>query len=597
MKGSLRNPLREARRCLLAPVDGLTWAEYVSALESSCVKRQNLVMVRLFSRWVEEFDVQGAMSEAQLAMFREDLKTGRLKKLNGTSYRKSASQAGTVLFALHNRAYERGAEGFMRELIPANTYQRYVRFLSLSERSQEALQWFEEHAPRAGRNRHAQLMTVKTRNTVVREMIQFLGRLDRNDLEGITAEDLPKVAEGDAAYKRTQSLLHHVGIFYKTCVTAGKLSANPLAGVSYNNNDADAVRDFLAPDMVERVRDLSTVDMGDPIQVAGRTAMLVILDLALRLNELSKLDRSHARRMREGGFRVHLPSGVQKMQGKPAIDLETLYPETAKMLGRYLKHFNTSEEDVAPLILNRSGGRASGQVISTLIKREADRIGLVGHVSGKTPTPHAFRRTFATVNAAPLGLQLPPDEIASRLRIDLSIAYKHYVQQNPLISSLRNERYRSRAKEDARSKLLSLVSELEGGGVPRGLLSPITAWVEQKHPAPVQTDRAGRRWISEDEALTRLKEAWGSIPNWRAFKSYMKEQGAAIDDRPGKTLEYDDAFVRELSHHQPLAAFTATRDFDWRRLQEISREFGFVKIGHLKLVPPDKVAQLLRCIS
>ena len=77
----------------------------------------------------------------------------------------------------------------------------------------------------------------------------------------------------------------------------------------------------------------------------------------------------------------------------------------------------------------------------------------------------------------------------------------------------------------------------------------------------------------------------------------MKERGAAVDVRPGKPLEYDEIVVRELSHHQPLDAFTSTRDFDWRRLQEISKEFGFVKIGHLKLVPPEKVAQLLRCIS
>jgi len=481
-------------------------------------------------------------------------------------------------------------------LVPALTFERYRKFLALSATTRKALNWFEENAPKSGKGskRSKKLMTGKTRTIVVREVCQFLAQLDFMGVEAVRAEDLPEIPHDGSDRKRLLSMFHHVDIFYKTCVKAGLLEENPLREVELDTCDEDAVREFLAPEMVERARDLSTVDMNDREQVVARTALLLLLDLALRLNELANLLRSHARRF-EGGFRIHLPSEVQKMQGKPAVDIETLYPETAKMLAHYLKHYNTEEE--GPLILNRSGKRASGTVISSMVRREAERIGVSGYYTGKTPSCHAFRRTFATCNAYPLGFGLPPDEIANRLRIDLALAYKVYVQQNPLIAALKNEHYRNLAKTDKRSKLLGLVQELEKAGVPPSQLETTRSWIDATHPEPREAHRVGQTWISEDEARERLESAWGCLPNWRTFKGFMKRRGSAIGDRPGKTLEYDEAVIRDLSLHQPLGLILEQCGSDWRARKSVVSKVTLLEIGRLKLVPPDDVSNALRALK
>ena len=62
----------------------------------------------------------------------------------------------------------------------------------------------------------------------------------------------------------------------------------------------------------------------------------------------------------------------------------------------------------------------------------------------------------------------------------------------------------------------------------------------------------------------------------------MKGRGASIDDRPGKALEYDEAFVHDLSLHQPLDAFLNGKEIDWR---EHSRHDRPGEHRQVKLVP------------
>jgi len=570
--------------------------DYISALRELCPSLRSTAKtsIRIFERWLASSRQKSPMKEDVLRSFRQDMKTGSFRRENRRPYGIMARHAPTHIYSLHNLAAAQGAPGFLRQLKRAQVTDKYLRFLSLTQITQTALIWFELEAPKARKRngRGDTRMTGRMRQLGVGQAMSFLQGLGVDGLELVSAESLPKLDPDGKDYQRLTRKRHNVAIVYRACCAEGLLSCNPLENASHESFGHTAERPFLAPDMVIRIRDLSTVNRKDWEQLANRLTVLLLLDLAVRRSELAGLRRSDIRRDR-GVFRVRLRSEVQKMSNKPTVYLEILYPETAELLDLWMKRRVLKEDALIP---NRSGYPASGSVIDDRLKREAERLGLACYQSGKLPTRHALRRTFATCNSAPIGMAMPPDEIANRLRIDLQVAYTHYVLRNPLISSLKAQTFRDRLEHNPREMIQRRIKELRQGGTPEEFLNPIAQWLDQTHPAsnPEPQAEVQQTWVSLDEGMRRLQATWGELPGIRALKAHFREHGGLRS--PGQNLapELDKEMVEDLAAHQVLEALLGPIELSRRDQNRIQSEITMVKIGRTRLVPADQIPALLK---
>jgi len=599
VKTIIASPLRDAqiiRKPVFQSCDLI--GDYVPALRELCPSLRPTAMtsIRIFERWLESRPGKGrSMGEELLRSFRTDLRDGSFRRENGRRYEIMSRNAPTHIHSLHNLATAHGTHGFLRELVKGQVAGKYLRFLELTETTQQALVWFELHAPRAkkGTGRGGR-MTGRTRQLGVSHSMTFLKEIGLKGLELVSPESLPDLDPDGKDYQRCTRRRHAVAIVYKACCAEGLLTSNPLEKASHESFGHSAERPFLPPDMVVRIRDLSTVNRKDQEQLANRLTVLLLLDLAVRRSELAGLRRSDIRRDR-GIYRVRLRSEVQKMSNKPTVYLEILYPETAELLEIWMKRKSLKDDALIP---NRSDFPASGAVIADRLEREATRLGLACYQSGELPTCHALRRTFATCNSAPIGMAMPPDEIANRLRIDLQVAYTHYVLRNPLISSLRAQTFRERLEHSPREMIQRRMRELRQSGTPDDILEPIARWLDQTHPeTEVATEllpEIERTWISLEKGMRRLRESWGALPGLRALKTYFRETDGMNNLGPNLTPELDEKMVEDLVAHQVLETLLGPIELSRRDQCRIHEEITLIKVGRMRLVPADQIPALMK---
>lgn len=172
----------------------------------------------------------------------------------------------------------------------------------------------------------------------------------------------------------------------------------------------------------------------------------------------------------------------------------------------------------------------SGDLLSEFVKREAQRIEIKTYF-GQVPSCHTLRRTPATVNADRLGMKLNPHEIAQRLRCGIDVAYKHYVQDNVLLRSIKADEQRKQLANDPHEEAQQHLRALEMLGIAGSVLEAARTQIEQRFaPRPAPTNAT---WTLEDTALPKLEKQWDRKVSARMLRRHLTKLAAS----PGVEVE------------------------------------------------------------
>ena len=555
MKGRIVSTAAELtvlRQPAVAPATAL--ADYIAALARCTLAEKEKVSLRLFERWGTSLAQPQDLSqgEALIARFSDDIEHGRIAGKRG-KYRSMMRQAPGAIYALHNRAVTKGEAGFHRALLPRKTVQRLSRLAGLTPATQTALAWFlEKGMMPAGKGKAAKPLTAKSRRSSYYAALQLLEALHLAGLELVTRELVPELSPDDPNFKTMSRILHTASAVYRACVGRGLLTVNPLTDVGHSIFDNDAVRDFLAPAELAKLLDLGTVDLKNARQVTDRLVCLLYVDSAVRRDELAGVTLADVRE-RDDGYQIVLQPEVQKMQGKAVAILDLLYAQTNQLLGHYLRHYRGKKEGA--LILNTEGRNAKGAWLAKAVKRETSRLGIRTYYDN-IPSPHCLRRTFATCNCKPLGLCMDVSEIAVRLRIDVKIAHRHYIQQNPLLSEMKTKVYRQAAAPDPLAEAGQLVEGLARLGFPAAVLKPVCLELERRKAKLVAAPVPHVEWVDESAVLARLRQRWNTTPNTRKLRAVFAAQGYTDRGLAHGRIRYRlDAVDKLLTEYSPAHLF------------------------------------------
>lgn len=618
MIGTIKRPLKHAQWLgSPAAVPSTTAAAYLDALHSVAQKgkrdaiSRDEVSLHVFERWLEISytpDAELVVNEELISRLESDMKEGTFKSRNGTPFRSLGRQVAANIRDLHDQAFRAHHALIVRPLVDNRTLPRYQRFLQLTAVTQKAMAWFEDAGVRAGKaGAPGTSLTVATRILAISEAFWLLSRLNVDSLERITPEmvagTIPTTGVEDPGYRRVIRAINGVGTLFRCCVAKGLLTSDPTTEIAHNKFNNYAERDFLPPEELEKIRDITTLDRGNDQHVVDRLVLLLFADTALRRGELASLGTSQVIK-RDGGFTIRLLPGNQKMANKVAVDLHVLYPETAVLLDQYITKVRPrlAKPNTIGFLVDGRGRTASAIALAAASAREGERLGLRTYYGHGIPSPHDLRRTFAMCNASPLGLSLQPHELAERLRDGIEVVFKHYCTSNPIINAQRATVYRKRAggvvDEDKAQEILQTLKSCRVDAklirrVERSLLEQRVAAAPAKSAVP--SDNQAVEWIDEEDAYLFLKASWGERPYWRKFRDVMRTKGALRRaDRFGK-VSFDAAAIRAMAEaYTPLSMIQNRMQVDQGCLEGVLRAADVVRIGRLVLLPQERTLALMR---
>jgi site-specific recombinase XerD len=429
-----------------------------------------------------------------------------------------------------------------------------------------------------------------------------LRRLNLNGLELVTGQHVQQFLgspdPNDSGYRRRVRTLHNLRPVYRSCAAHGLLPDDPLKDITNRTFDAYAQRDFLPPDELARLRDLTTVDMDNWQQVRDRLVCLLYADTALRRTELANVDSSQVHRLPDGNCEIILRPAGQKMTGKPGVNQQILYPETQKLLDFYLTRIRPKFGSDG-LIVDEKGHRASEHACSAAVQREAQRLALKTYYGKGPPTPHALRRTFGTCNAKPLGLAMDVAEIAEHLRDGVQVVYQHYIVRNPLRARSRGAAYRKQGSPQSvpQGNVDAALAVLQNCGTSAAHLAAIRAEL-QKRRQPELVPITGKpdhlvQWATEEEAFLLLSTAWAAMPRPRDLRSYLRRQGVCKPVGKRGELLYDrDAVAQLADGYRPWQANGLTRGWTRLNLRRLLNEYSAVRMGGVRLFKREVLVQI-----
>lgn len=594
MKGRVTNIATGTALLRQPSVDStVTATEYVASLKLCVRSSKEKISVALFERWLTTKSPTPDLTrgEEMIERFAENLRSGRLTD-RGRSYSYMFKQAPSDVFALHNRAVVANADRFRRALLPQKSYRHLSRFSRLTDKTKEALTWFLEKGarPPTKPNGSPKPLTAATRNGAAYAALQLLELLNLSGLELVTHELVPEPSSDETSYRSMTRLLHAVSTVYRSCVGRGLLPSNPLSHVSHQIFDGR--RDFLTPAMLEKLRDLSSVDLKNCRQVTDRLVCLLYLDSAVRQKELAGVRLDDVRQV-DDGYQIVLRPDVQKMQGKPAAVIGLLYPETNRLLGLFLRQYRGTRP--GGLISNWAGGDAQGEWLAKAVQREAKRIGLRSYY-GEVPSPHDLRRSFATCNSKPLGLGMDIGEIATRLRISIEIAHAHYVVQNPLLSEEKTRAYRKKADENPLAVAADCIEKLAKLGFPATTLKQVRIELERRKSKFIATPGPQQDWIDEDAVFQLIRQRWNVEPNPRKLRPVFARQGCTDRGLARGKIRYRlDAVEKFLNEYAPAHLFAPA--LSPARLRTVLTDFVTLQVGAIVLIRNVDVSQLMQKIQ
>lgn len=618
MKYIISHPLSEAKILkdpLIKP--DITWEQYLNILRVEAIKHhhQFKLAVDQLTKWIQEdynLSTPATINEEYLEKLREGLKQGKKLGLRDKPLAKSTvRKTFTDIRLLHNwvQAADKKHEKLLRPLVDSRLVNRFTFFNSLTEQTQKAIITFEQSATKPPYDK--QLMTGQTRKGAIEDAQLILRRLAINGLEQITPEHITALTANPDAnnleYRRISRSLHNAACLFRFCVRKGLLPNNPLNNVDNSSFANYATRDFLPPDQLEILLDIqglkggAPVDLNNELSVRDRLTALLLVDLALRRSELASLSWDNIQYNREGdGCLIQLASENQKMATKAAIALPILYPPTQKLLERYaqMRDIKIGQNNNTPLIIDKKQQPASSKTIACIVKQLAAKLGLRTYHQ-VVPSCHDLRRTFATCNAKPLGLELDLQELSERLRAGINVINQHYILQNPLLQESKAKKHREKLKpKDTDEVIMELLQKIETiAPNDIGFLESYKKVVTNRLTARREAHAIGHvaEWIPEIEAILILRKVWNHVPRIRCLRQYFTARHAI--KRVGKhgPAHFDAVIVRNLAdEYEPISDHIGVLSKEMRQIMLL---FEPMAIGHVKLIKRHKIGELFKAIK
>lgn len=636
MNNKLKNPYSEARNYLKPVIDQSmpkdTFMHYVrNAVEddytrSKVILNNHRMYANILEYYLEKYDIKEIVPDEEFFNTMWDRLMADAE-LNGRQYSIfSRKKVARTVRKIVN-SYFLARRLVNREVLIKKVIQRYEKFFALTPNSQEAILWFENN----GKLVQAQTVAIEGKDGLVdHSSLRVVHRLTNKDLlpisksgkidhalrllhivgkkgfEQITREDVKKLEDycSERNVIQTQDYLAHTASFFINIKSQGFVKDNPFGDVSLKMAGGAVRKEFISTESMQRLRDLSTVNFKDKIQVRDRLFALLAYDLALRLNEVLGLKLTDVRKDSDGDWLVTLKSEVQKGQNKDEQIMYFFFDETKQLLEVYL---NKSRKEFFPetdfLFISNYGTALNSQHCRNQFQRMCSGLS-VTTFSGTKPSPHVLRHSFATINIEPLGLSLPLYEMAQRLRhARVETTRKHYIHNNPYLQKIKLRLYRNKVnKRNSRDVLNEIpLADLEHWLSDKlNLESSIVKSIRTNHKKTfneAQADQQGpavTKYISEADALDMIKHLCLAPVALRQYAKAHKmlEKGFIGTCRFGTGFRFNEEFINDLSKNWLPRKFVQTKlKLSPRAFQRLIKKerWRVLRIGKYRLIHKNSV--------
>jgi len=365
-------------------------------------------------------------------------------------------------------------------------------------------------------------LAASNRNSTTERMRLFLKTVGKTDVLSITAADSEKFLEIYTARNERQSaanILVDIQPFFNNLWARGLINQLPFITTCIKQNGVND--DFVPPEQLAVLQDISTVDMKDIVAVRNRLLTFCLCyDFALRIGEVAQLKVSDV--TVNDFVDLTIRSEIQKGHGKPERLAYSYFPESKTLMNAYLKLRKQIRPTTDALMITEKGKPLLDCGCRNAIQESCRGLGVTTS-KGELPAPHRFRHSFGTCNIRPLGLNLDIYDIMRRLRHTSSdVTTRTYINDNPLLN---------KAKHEAQVQAARLAGRQMNSGVSHLPMNPSSA----DHPA------ADDFSVAENHALA-LVAPLGIVR--ASLRQYAQGKGL-VEKRKGEWF-YSRRFVEGL---------------------------------------------------
>ena len=345
-----------------------------------------------------------------------------------------------------------GKSWLKTSILVGSPVRKLFRFKQLDEQSLEMFVHFEKYARQIRTNR----LPVKDetgRITVYKEFVllkkelapipkfkrldqclTILLKLGKRNINEVTKEAL--LNDSLVGLSALKDLCPVFANFHKW----GFLEVNPFSNIDYMKPKYNQNIEFITKESIDlMLTAVKSLNGKTDYQIRALCLCVLAYDSCMRIGELLSLQVSDLSQ-EDGVDILRIRSEVQKGQDKNEKYLVFHFDETSQILHYYLNRVrrkNSSTTDI--LFIGEKGQSVSRTSAREHVRKVQRELGMqLYHDAEAIITPHHFRRTFGTLNAPGIGLNLPIDELADRMRHnDPATTRGHYISQNVYLERMK----------------------------------------------------------------------------------------------------------------------------------------------------------------
>lgn len=349
-----------------------------------------------------------------------------LEKGNATGT-EGKTAAANILHAINEFT---GQTWLKLPLLTGSPVRKLFRFKMLDDYSLEMFVHFEKYARQIRTNRlpvkdETGRITVYKEFVLLKKELAPIPKFKRLDecltlLLKLGKTNINQISQSDLLNDQLVSLtaLKNLCPVFANFHKWGFLDVNPFSEIDYMKPRYDQNVEFITKESVDLLlADVKALKKKSDRYIRSLCLCVLAYDSCLRIGELLSLWVSDL--LKEDGIDVlRIRSEIQKGQGKNEKYLVFHFEETSKILDYYLNVVRRRKlASDNSLFVGEKGQVLSYSSAREDVKRVQKELGLeLYHDSNAVITPHHFRRTFGTLNAPGIGLNLPIDELADRMR-------------------------------------------------------------------------------------------------------------------------------------------------------------------------------------
>lgn len=417
----------------------------------------------------------------------------------------------------------------MKPLLKGPSYKKLKNFQFLTEKTRKMFVHFEQNAKQTKTNRlpireNGKISVYKEFQVLKKELalIPRYNRLDRclQFLRKINQPDITQVRESDflSEKKYDPRCLKEISPLFANLHYWGFIDYNPFCNMDFHQPTKPSEIEFIKKESIDALLTYSS-QAANLSHCLIRNLLLCTLayDSCLRIGELLSLEIGDL--MKEEGIDIlRIRPEIQKGQNKNERYLIILFKSTSILLNRYIKFVRPTYPQkskrlfvgLSGLPISYSAARQGIRQVQSLLSMELyhDRKAII--------TPHHFRRTFGTLNAPGLGLNLSLDELATRMRHeDPKTTRERYISQNVYLEKIKlkesiNKKKLSNNGKYSPEKIEEFLNWLHfHKRIPKSLISEIKERLNHLNAVQINqeitTEKSCNFTLSEIDALETLK--------------------------------------------------------------------------------------------